>query len=240
MPYGETSKILRLLTRDLGLQSAIARGARRGRARTGPRLDLFTEGVAALLTKPQRELNPLTDFDVTAPHAGLARGVERFAAAAALAELALKCAPADPHPDVFDATVAGLAALEGARPEDLDATALAAAWGLIGALGFAPALERCGVCGAPLDAAISFSAEQGGALCGAHRGGQGVTRLSGPDRAALAALVEGRLPEPPLDKRHAASHRRLLVAFVRHHLAEQRPLPALAFWDREAWNAASS
>jgi len=77
-------------------------------------------------------------------------------------------------------------------------------------------------------------------LCGTHRGGHGVTKLAEPDRAALAALLEGRLPDPPLDRRHAAAHRRLLLAFIRHHLAEHRALPALAFWDAEAWNATSS
>jgi DNA repair protein RecO (recombination protein O) len=240
MPYGETSKILRLLTRDLGLQSAIARGARRAKARTGPRLDLFAAGTATLLTKGQRELNPLTEFEVSAAHAGLARDVPRFAAASALVELALRCAPADPHGEVFEAVLQGLGAIERAATDRTDATALAACWGLIVALGFEPVLDRCAVCGAPLEGAVHFSAEQGGALCGAHRGGHGVTKLAVPDRAALGALLAERLPELPLDPRHAAAHRRLLLAFVRHHLAEHRALPALAFWDAEAWNATSS
>jgi hypothetical protein len=56
----------------------------------------------------------------------------------------------------------------------------------------------------------------------------------------LAALVGGVLPEPRLDARHAASHRRLLLAFIRHHLAEDRPLPAMTFWDRSQWTVTSS
>lgn len=240
MPYGETSKILRLLTRDLGLQSAIARGARRARARTGPRLDLFAAGTATLLTKGARELNPLTEFEVTAAHAELGRDVARFAAASALAELALRCVPAEPQAAVFDAVLDGLDAIAGAEAGSADAAALAACWGLVVALGFEPVLDRCVTCGAPQDGAVHFSAAQGGALCGAHRGAEGVTTLRAPDRAALAALVEGRLPDPPLDARHAAAHRRLLLGFIRHHLAEHRALPALAFWDAEAWNAASS
>ncbi|OGT92093.1 MAG: DNA repair protein RecO [Gemmatimonadetes bacterium GWC2_71_9] len=240
MPYGETSKILRLLTRDLGLQSAIARGARRKKARTGPRLDLFAAGTATLLTKGTRELNPLTEFEASNAHAGLAHDVTRFAAASALAELALKCAPADPHAEVFEAALAGLDAIERAPADVADTAALAACWGLVVALGFEPVLDRCAVCGTPLEGALPFSAAQGGVLCGTHRGGHGVTKLAEPDRAALAALLEGRLPDPPLDPRHAAAHRRLLLAFIRHHLAEHRALPALAFWDAEAWNATSS
>ncbi len=95
--------------------------------------------------------------------------------------------------------------------------------------------------GAPVDAPVAFSAAQGGALCKAHRaGGERLATLTAPDRDALAALLEGRWPDPPLDARHAAAHRRLLMTFIRHHLAEDRPLPALAFWDRESWNATSS
>jgi DNA repair protein RecO (recombination protein O) len=240
MPYGETSKIVRLLTRDLGLQSAIARGARRARARTGPRLDLFAVGMATLVAKGTRELNPLAAFEVTEAHAGLGSDVTRFAAASALAELTLKCVPAEPHAEVFAAVLAGLDAIEAASAGEADATALAACWGLVVALGFEPALDRCAVCGAPLQGGVRFSAAQGGALCGAHGRGQGVTKLPSADRDALAALVAGRLPATPLDARHAAAHRRLLVAFIRHHVAEHRALPALAFWDAEAWNAASS
>lgn len=240
MPYGETSKIVRLLTRDLGVQSGLARGARRARSRTGPRLDLFAAGTATLLVKAQRDLHPLTAFELSATHAGLAADVGRFAAASALAELALKCAPADPHPEVFDAAAAGLDALEHAPAELAGAVALLVNWGLIVALGFAPTLDRCVACGVPLDGALSFSAAQGGALCSVHRAGVRTAQLGPDDAAALAALVSGRLPPAPLGPRHEAAHRRLLLGFVRHHLAEHRPLPAMAFWDSEAWNATSS
>jgi DNA repair protein RecO (recombination protein O) len=239
LAYGDTSKILRLLTRDLGLQSAIAKGARRPKARTGPRLDLFAQGQAAIAVKPGRELQTLTSFEVTAPHAGLASDVERFAAASAVAELVLRFAPAEAHPDLFDATAAALDALENAPTELVGSVGLLAGWGVVVALGFSPALERCVVCGTTLEGSLAFSAAQGGALCDRHRRGVHVSTLGGGDRAALAALAGGRLPDPPLDARHEAAHRRLLVQFIRTHLAEHRPMPALAFWERQAWTTSS-
>jgi len=240
MPYGETSKILRLLTRELGVQSAIARGARRPRARTGPRLDLFSAGTATLAVKPQRELHPLTDFELTDGHGALAADVARFAAASALAELALRCAPPDVHPEVFDAASAGLDALAAAPAGQLGGVALTAVWALVTALGFSPELERCVVCGESVEGALAFSAEQGGALCADHRRGVRTVQLRREDAGTLASLLAGRLPEPPLDARHEAAHRRLLLGFIRHHLAEEREMPAMAFWDTEAWNATSS
>jgi len=240
MPYGETSKILRLLTRELGLQSAIARGARRARARTGPRLDLFAAGAATLAVKPQRELHPLTDFELTDAHGAIAADVGRFAAASALAELALRCAPPDVHPEVFETASAGLDALAAAPAELVSAAGLTAVWALVVSLGFAPEVDRCVVCGQGVEGVLAFSPEQGGALCGEHRRGVRTAQLRSEDAAALAALLAGRLPEPPLDERHAAAHRRLLLGFIRHHLAEEREMPAMAFWDREAWSATSS
>ncbi len=248
MPYGETSKIVRLLTREAGLLSGLARGARGRKSRTGPRLDLFAAGTASLLLKETRDLHPLTAFEITTAHAPLAHDVTRFAAASALAEIALRCANEEPHPEIFDAVSAGMDAIESAPEELLDGAALVACWGLVVALGFQPALDHCAVCGTPLSApgllspvsAVAFSAEQGGALCPVHRAAAPYRPLKPDDAAALAQLVTGRLPDPPLDARHAMAHRRLLVAFIRHHLAENRALPALAFWDAESWNATSS
>jgi len=239
MPYGETSKIVRLLTRDLGLASGIARGARRAKSRTGPRLDLFMAGTATLFVKPHRDLHPLTQFEATATHERLATDVRRFASASALAELALKCAPADPHPQVFDAAGAGFDALEHTEEDSTDTVALLACWGLVVSLGFAPILDHCVVCDQPIEGRVAFSPAQGGALCAIHRAGVSTSMLAESDAVALAALVGGRLPAL-LDARHAAAHRRLLLGFIRHHLAEHRPLPAMTFWDAEPWNTTSS
>ena len=240
-PYSETSKIVRLLSRDHGLVSALARGARRAKSRCGAGLDLFAVGTATVRIKAQTDLHTLCGFDLTRGHSHIAEEMARFGAASALVELALKCAPAEPHPESFVALEEGLDALDRAAAGGEEAAALAACWRLVVALGFEPVLDRCAACGTPVQGAVAFSAAQGGALCRAHqRDAAHPTRLVSEDRDALHALLEGRWPDPPLDARHAAAHRRLLIAFIRHHLAEDRPLPALAFWDRESWNATSS
>src|ERR687890_1700196 len=93
--YSETSKIVRLATRDLGVQSAIAKGALRPRSRFGAALQLLSEGQAQLLVKEHRELHILAAFDLSRLHAGLAADLERYATASALAEVMLRFAPAD-------------------------------------------------------------------------------------------------------------------------------------------------
>ena len=60
MEYLESSRILRFITREGGLQAVIAKGARRPRSRFGAALDLFAQGSAQILVKPGRDLQTLT------------------------------------------------------------------------------------------------------------------------------------------------------------------------------------
>ena len=47
-PYGDTSRILRLITRDYGVRSVIAKGATRPKSRFSGLLEVFTEGSATI------------------------------------------------------------------------------------------------------------------------------------------------------------------------------------------------
>src|SRR5436189_6335992 len=88
--YSETSKIVRLATRDLGVQSAIAKGALRPKSRFGAALQVLSEGQAQFLTKEHRELHVLTAFDLVHLYQGLASDLDRYATASALAEVMLR------------------------------------------------------------------------------------------------------------------------------------------------------
>src|SRR5436853_474614 len=109
--YSETSKVVRLATRDLGVQSAIAKGALRPRSPFGAGLELLSEGIAQLYYRETRELHTLAAFDLGNLRRELAADVGRFAGATALAEVVLKMAPAAPLPFAYDALTAALDAL---------------------------------------------------------------------------------------------------------------------------------
>src|ERR1044072_8856245 len=85
--YSETSKVVRLATREMGVQSAIAKGALRPRSRFGAALQVLSEGQAQLLTKEHRELHILAAFDLPRLRAGLTSDLSRYATASALAEV---------------------------------------------------------------------------------------------------------------------------------------------------------
>jgi DNA repair protein RecO (recombination protein O) len=77
--YSESSKIVRLATRDFGVQSAIAKGALRPRSRFGAALQVLSEGQAQLYLKEHRELHTLAAFDLIRVPVGIAADLERYA-----------------------------------------------------------------------------------------------------------------------------------------------------------------
>jgi DNA repair protein RecO (recombination protein O) len=241
--YSETSKIVRLATRDLGVQSAIAKGVLRPKSPFGAALETLSEGVAQLYHKETRELQTLAAFDVTGLRRGLARDLGRFAGAAALAEVMLKMAPAAPLAVAYDTFVRALDALtqDEPAPARVDAVAVRWLWLLVGVLGFAPALDACVRDGTPVagNGAVTFSAADGGVLCtrcapATARGSAAVTRLPPPAYRDLLALNDAGAELPVLDAAHTAAHRRLVARFVRHHLGEAGASRALDFWERHA------
>ncbi len=238
--YGETSKIARLATRDLGVQSAIAKGALRPRSKFGNALHLLSEGHATLLLSRSSDLHTLTQFDPRHVWTGLGERMDRFAAASLLSELMLRFAPATPHPESYDLFRDALAVLEAAPAAAVEPLGLRTLWRLVAVLGFAPSLEACARDGAPLpdNTPVCFSARDGGILCASCARGTVGAELKPADRADLAAFLDPDAELPSLGEPHLAAHRRLLERYIRHHLAEGAPLPALAFWLDRSWTAA--
>jgi DNA repair protein RecO (recombination protein O) len=238
--YSETSKIVRLATREYGVQSAIAKGALRPKSRFGAALQVLSQGQAHLIMKERRELNTLTAFDLKHLHVGLAGDLERYAVACALCEVMLRFAPPDPHPESFDLLLRALDELDAAPATNIEALGFRFLWQLVSVLGFAPSVEACVVDGTPLppDGPLPFSTRGGGALCPACAAQEDATQLPERDRNDLVALLDPAAALPVLDARHGAAHRRLLARYIRYHLAEGAELPALEFWMQRTWTAA--
>jgi DNA repair protein RecO (recombination protein O) len=229
--YGETSRIVRLATRDLGVQSAIAKGALRPRSRFGTTLQLLAEGTAHLI--PSRgELATLAAFDVADLHTGLARTVTAFHAGAALAELVGRFVPPIPQEELFLAFRSGVGMLEVAPDDAVEVVGLAALWRFVAALGVSPSLDACARDAVAVEAGTAaFSIDEGGVLCGRCASGHAPIRLAAGDREALGFFLDGTGEVPDLDPPHAAAHRRLLARWVARHLGEAE-LPALSLWLR--------
>jgi DNA repair protein RecO (recombination protein O) len=237
--YLESSRILRIVTRDAGVRSVLARGARRSKKRFGSALDLYAQGVAQLQMKPGRELDTLSDFDVVRARPQLARQLSRFAGAGAIAELTLRFASDAADPGLFEAVESTLEAIGDAGPDEARAVTLAGAWRVLRELGIAPTVDTCAECHAPVDgsATAMFSHPAGGTLCErcGHLARSG-RRLPPAARAALRAWLNG--DEHSLTSAdEGRAHQRLLREFLQEHLTEDRPLRAFDAWERETLTA---
>jgi DNA repair protein RecO (recombination protein O) len=234
--YRETSRIVRLATRDAGVVSAIARGAKRPKGRFGQGLDLFTSGVAHLIIHPARDLHTLAGFDATRARPELAGSLQRFGAAAALGELCLRFASEDAAGTLHDALVSGLDALGAAADPEVAARTLASAWQLVAELGFAPNVATCALCDRALDAdePARFAHRAGGALCRLCGTSAPAARALPPDARRLLGQWLAGEDGGALDAPSARAHQRLLREFLEEHLADGRPLRAWVGWEGQA------
>lgn len=226
--YSDTSKILRLMTRERGPRSAIARGALRPRSRFGGLIEPFAEGEATLYMKENRDLDTLSAFELVRERQGLGADLERFAGASVLCELVMRLAPEHRDDRLFDALVAGLDALLEAPVWEVEGTVLGLLWSLVSILGFEPHLSHCVTCGKAIEAgeAARFDASSGGLHC--HRCAGPGQPLSAAELDVLRALARSPKRPPPAD----GVQRRMLVDFIRYHLSEGVRIRSLEFLAR--------
>jgi DNA repair protein RecO (recombination protein O) len=225
--YGDTSRILRFYTEALGLLSVVARGVRGRTGKGAAVLSSFASGRLTAWVKPHRDLHTMKDFDAARVRTGIGRSVVRLAGASVAAELVLTHADEEPHPALFSTLEAVLDALESAEEDALSVAALSGGWRLVDALGFAPQLGPCVLCGASItpEEVGRFDFAAGGVRCGRCSEGASGPRVGPIARSQMAALLAGTGP-PRLE--HARQHAGLLADFVTYHVTS-RPLKSLTF-----------
>jgi len=244
----EADLIVVLLTAARGRVECHARGARKSRRRFPGGLPTGARGEATIGPLRRGSLPPLEGFAATHDHLALGRDLDAFAYvnyACELSDQLVSGGGADLRTfAVLDEAIAAILCPPDHRPTDprqphpllLRRCEL----GLIDALGWLPALDRCGVCGAPPDRdlrGVAFSLGRGGVLC--HEHGPGNRRLA-PELLGLAVdLLAGEvgvreLPGPPqaeLSESMLAARRGLrdlCRELIEPHL--RSPLRSLAFF----------
>jgi DNA repair protein RecO (recombination protein O) len=226
-PYGETSRILRFYTRDLGQLSVMARGVRTKSGKGGTTLDTFATGDLTAFVRPHRDLHTMKDFECTRLRRALGGDVLRFAGASAVAELVACHTEQEPHPEVFMALESGLDALDGAPPDGVPTACLSGLWRVVAAFGFTPEIDGCVRCGTQLgpDDVGRFDLAAGGVLCPACGAGSNGPRVGPGARAQLHSLLDADAGAPVT---HPRRHLSLLADFVAFHVAA-KPLKSLKF-----------
>jgi DNA repair protein RecO (recombination protein O) len=226
-PYSETSKILRLLTRNHGVTSVIAKGALRPRSQYAGVLEPFSIGQASIYLKEGRDLQTLSGFDLIRTGQGLGRDLIRFGSAALIAELVLRSASSEADAALYEQVSRGLDRIDNASNHLLEPVALAEAWALLALLGFAPIVDYCIGCdrGLGVTEECRFDYAAGGPRCTECAGGIGGRSLPPHAREALGCFIRGEAIK--LDR--TAAHWALLGRFLDYHLADGSAIHSLRF-----------
>src|SRR5579883_1837785 len=169
--FGETDNILTLYTRERGRISAIAKGARKPISRLSGATEALTCVRFGLATGNSMDI--VTQAEVKESFPLLRHDLQRLAHGMYFAELlSHSVADEDPNPYLFDLLMTGLFLLQRINPPETGAR-----WfelHLLEDLGYAPQLNECVYCQAPLPgqspatALFALSKSQGGALCPIH------------------------------------------------------------------------
>jgi DNA repair protein RecO (recombination protein O) len=164
LDYGETDRIVTLLTREHGKLAAIAKGARRGKSRVSGSLDLFARST--MMLAKGRNLDVVAQVERRGDARHIAGDLQRTAYACLVAEIIDKVLE-DRHPvdeifELVDSTLQQLNMVERSPRADT----LWFLMRILDTLGYQPQLQDCPGCGAPLPEAKGwFSPLLGGVLC---------------------------------------------------------------------------
>ena len=230
---GEADRLVTLFSRERGKIDAIVKGARRPRSKMAA-LQLFS--LADLQLAAGRTLEVVTQATIHRPFFNIRSDIARFAYASYFAELfdALTEVGEAGEP-LFDLLLAAFELLESAF--DPQTATHAFELQLLDYSGYAPQLDDCVSCGAPLGAEpMGFTPALGG-LIGREclPGRSGLIRVSDETRRVLLALRTLPLPDLPAaslslspDVLHQME--RLLRAQIAYHL--DRKLNSLVMLDR--------
>lgn len=193
VPFGETSCVVTLLTRELGKVRALAKGAWRPKGPFDGGLDLLSTCEVIVLRRVSGGLDLLTEACLLSRFR-IGTSLPAFQAAICLAELTdAVTADADPHPELFDAAVARIHALSDHRGSDaaVETERLRGELAILRLTGHGPALDRCAAClGEVSGPRVAFGMLDGGLLCTAcRRGKRVVVSVSAPTRQLLRRLA---------------------------------------------------
>jgi DNA repair protein RecO (recombination protein O) len=183
--FRESSRIVALLVREVGLVHALAKGAHRKDSPLLGRIDFLSE-LDVQLSAPREGLRTLLRASLVQERRSL-RASHRYLCASHFVEVADCVLPHEgADAELFDLIDGGLRLLERCPAPCLPTVVLGLELRLLQRLGSLPELDVCGQCMAPLADGAFHGTERGALACRAHAGA--------PRRAvsarALAFLAE--------------------------------------------------
>lgn len=164
MDYGESNRILNVLTKQAGKISMVARGAKKVKSRFASLSQPFTHAEFVIFRSSPQAMGTINSGEIMRSHHRLREELELSAYAAYLAELTNRLvADNEPIPALFDQLAAALDMMEAGK----DAAVITQIYEMqmLAVAGFMPELHACVMCGSTANELSALEAEQGGTVC---------------------------------------------------------------------------
>src|SRR5262249_10936182 len=146
-PYGESDRIVTLMTEHHGKVTGIAKGAKNSRRRFAGTLEPFVRIVVVFQQRATSDLVFLLRCELLGVWRSFTRDLDQFAAGSYVLELTDRMVLGrEPGREVYRLVHDTLALLDGGTP--VDPVLRAFELHLLAATGYAPSLDRCRACGA--------------------------------------------------------------------------------------------
>lgn len=165
--FAEYHKRLLLLTDEAGIVEVIAYGACKSKSKFAGITESFTVLRVWLYHDPVKNQYKLSDAEVMADFDGIRKDVDRFYAAAIMAELVhATYAGGGEHRTLLELLVAGFGTLETVSGGRIDLLLVQMIDGLLDAIGYPVIVEECDGCGAAISTGeYRYVASGGEVLC---------------------------------------------------------------------------
>jgi DNA repair protein RecO (recombination protein O) len=224
--YGESDRIIHLLTEESGKVTGIAKGARKSRKRFANVLEPFSH-LSVTLSMRNSSMAFIEEAAIIDHYSAIRSDLEKMLTAAYFMELIDQFVPEGKHqPEIFALGVDHLLLLDTTKlsPQIVQFFELR----LLRLVGYEPVLDRCISCSRPLQNSLAylFSPSRGGVRCLAchdtQHTGDGIPVSVG----TLKTLLLGKQSDTPLHQRlHVSDQcvqecRHLLSHFIRYLLGK--------------------
>ncbi|MGB3614973.1 MAG: DNA repair protein RecO [Elainellaceae cyanobacterium] len=161
IPFGESDRLLTILTPEVGLVRAVAPGARKHQSRLRGRSGIFV--INDLLLSRGRSLDKISQADSLSSFPKLSQNLGKLTAGQYLAELALcQALSQQPQTELFALLREHLERLEACAPEATPAFLVHGIFHLLALEGIAPQVQTCCLTQAPLRPVLSDPKWQAG------------------------------------------------------------------------------
>lgn len=226
LQLGETSRVVTVLSRELGKWSAVAKGVREPKSRFGASLEILNASSIVVYFRPGRNLQMVSEASLEREHRGILMASDRYHHGCAVLEfLDLVLEEESPVPEIYDLALRALHLMEDAPEGRLSYLLRAFQLRVAAMLGYAPRVDACAKCAAT--DVVCFGVQEGSVLCG--RCGDSSPSSIAVDTETLAllrSLERGSLPRRP-GLQACRVFSQIVESFLAYHIDRYRSLRSL-------------